>query len=249
MNLLETIVDEFEHDNNTLSVVLIGSGSRGELDVFSDLDIHVVVRGDRPPNRIFYREGRLVTINFVDCANREAMLTDPWMALRNLAAAREAQILFDPDLWYEDLQQRARAFTWQKVSKEADRVVSYVLAENAEEVQKILGGLRNNQLEKTLYATTGLVLSLSNVSALANGVLCNSENRFWSAVRDAENDPEWKMLYWRVLGFDGESITTRANAALRLYNRSSLLYQAKLLPQHIPIIEHVRLLITAQDLA
>lgn len=246
-NFLESLVDELRRDSNTLSIVLIGSGSRGELDEFSDLDIHVVVRGERPSDQIFYRENRLVNINFLDRANREGMLTDPWSALRNVAAVREARILYDQEGWYEDLQRRAKVFTWQSVAKDADIGVSWVLAEGAEMVQKILSGLTDHNLEKTLYATVDLLQSLTNVSALANGVLCNSENRFWSAVRDAESDPDWKTLYWTALGFEGESVVARAEAALRLYQRSGELYQAKLLPQHILIVEHVCTLISTRD--
>ncbi len=244
MELLESIIADIKHDPNTLSVVLIGSGSRGELDSYSDLDIHVIVRGnDRPPDQMFYRDNRLVNINFLDRANREAMFTDPWYTLKNLAAVREARILFDPDGWYTDLQQRARAFTWQQVAKDADVAVSHVLAENAEMVHKILSGLSKNDNEKTLYATVELVQSLSNVSALAHGVLCNSENRFWRAVRDAESDEAWKSFYWTALGLEGESVRTRAEAALRLYQRSVVLYQSKLLTQHLPILEQVCALI------
>ncbi len=238
MNLIKDIIAEHQDDPNTLSIVLIGSGSRGELDVFSDLDIHIVVRGKRPADRMFYLD-RLVNINFLDKENRESMLTDPWKAIWNVAAAREAQILFDPDGWYTNLQQRAKAFTWPLVAKDADIAVSWVLAENAEIAQKILSGLSRNDFEKTLSATVYLLQNLTNVSALVNGVLCNSENRFWSMVRDSEADSEWKTLYWTALGFSGESVTLRAKSALYLYSRSAALYREKLLPQHMPIVEHV----------
>ena len=239
VNLLEGVIAEYQHDPNTLSIVLIGSGSRGELDVFSDLDIHIVVRGERPADRMFYRENRLVIINFVDKENRESMLTDPWKAIWNIAAAREAQIFFDPDGWYADLRRRAETFTWKLVSKDADIAVSWVLAENAEIAQKILSGLSRNDLEKTLNATVYLLQNLTSVAALANGVLCNSENRFWRMVRDNEPDSEWKTLYWTALGLASESVTLRAESVLRLYSRSAVLYRQKLLPEHLPIIEHV----------
>jgi predicted nucleotidyltransferase len=246
--LLENIVAEHQQSSNTLSIVLIGSGSRGELDEYSDLDIHIIVRGERPPDQMFYKEGRLVNINFLDTANREAMLTDPWSTLKNLQAAREAKILYDIEGWYEDLQRRARNFTWQQVAKDADIAVSYVLAENAEEVQKILSGLTHNNPEKILYAMTGLMLSISNVAALAHGVLSNSENKFWRSVRDAIPDEEWKKLYWTMLGFHGDSVETRAQAAIRLYQRSCEIYRAKVLPQHLLILEHVCALIAARGL-
>jgi predicted nucleotidyltransferase len=183
MELIQRIVAPLEQDNNTLSIVLVGSAARGQLDAFSDLDIHVVVRGERPPDQMFYLEPRLVNINFVDRENRESMLTDPWKALHNIGAAREAQILFDPEGWYANLQQRARAFVWKNVQAQADISISWVLAQNAEEVQKILGGLQQHRLEKVLYALWGLLPNLANVAALANGVLTNSENVFWSSVR------------------------------------------------------------------
>ena len=126
MNFIKDVIAEHQDDPNTLSIALIGSGSRGELDVFSDLDIHIVVRDERPADRMFYRD-RLVNINFLDKENREAMFTDPWKAMWNVAAAREAQILFDPDGWYTNLQQRAKTFTWQLVAKDADIAVSWVL--------------------------------------------------------------------------------------------------------------------------
>jgi hypothetical protein len=239
MELVKRIIAPLERDKNTLSIVLVGSASREQMDAFSDLDIHVVVRGERPPDQMFCFEQRLVNINFLDRENRESMLTDPWKALRNIGAAREAQILFDPEDWYSNLQQRARAFVWQNVQAQADISISWVLAENAEEVQKILGGLSNNRLEKVLYALTSLLPNLANVAALANGVLTNSENIFWSSVRDAEPDQLWKELFWTALGFHQESLVTRGQAAVALYARSALLYQDKLLPEHLEIVQHV----------
>ncbi len=247
MQLLKTIVNPFTQDSNTLSVVLIGSGSRNELDAYSDLDIQVVVRGKRPPAQMYYLENRLVNVNFLDTENRESMLYDPWKAMSNIAATREAQILFDPDGWYANLQKRAQAFSWKTLEKDADIAISWVLAENAEIVQKILGGLSNNNLEKALHATVALLNGLTDIGALANGVLSNSENRFWSAVCDAETDADWKKYFWIALGFDAESVTTRAKATLGLYSRSFELHQAKLLPEHLKIVQHVCSLIAASQ--
>ena len=148
MNVLDGIVNDLKHDSNTLSIVLIGSGSRGELDRYSDLDFMVIVEAARPPDQIFYRDDRLVFINFLDRANREAMFTDPWYALKNMAAVRNAQILFDPKAWYADYQHRANAFSWSDVAVSADAALSWVFTENVEMVHKILGGLSKNDDEK-----------------------------------------------------------------------------------------------------
>jgi predicted nucleotidyltransferase len=245
MELLKNIVDPFARDSNTLSVVLIGSGSRNELDAYSDLDILVIVRGERPPDQRYYLENRLVNIYFLDTENRESMFSDPWRAILNTGATREAKILFDPDGWYADLQARARAFSWHSVQEAADLSISWVMAENAEMVQKILSGLSSANLEKTLYASNAVFKGMADVGALANGVLSNSENRFWSAVRDAEMDATWKKYFWTALGFDAESVATRAKATLGLYSRSFELHASKLLPEHLKIVQHVCGLISA----
>ena len=246
MNVLDGIVNDLKHDSNTLSIVLIGSGSRGELDRYSDLDLMAIVEATRPPDQMFYRDDRLVFVNFLDRANREAMFTDPWYALKNMAAVRTARILFDPKGWYADYQHRANVFSWSDVAVSADAALSWVFTENVEMVHKILGGLSKNDDEKTLYATVELVHALTNVSALANGVLSNSENRFWRAVSESEHDSEWKALYWIALGFKSESVQARAEAVLRLYQRTALLYRNKLLLQHQSMVERVCALIASR---
>jgi hypothetical protein len=239
MGLLNTIVDPFIQNSNTLSVVLIGSGSRDELDAYSDLDIMVIVRGERPPDQRYHLENRLVNVNFLDTENRESMFSDPWRAILNIGATREAKILFDPDGWYANLQARARTFSWHSVQEAADLSISWVMAENAEMVQKILSGLSGANLEKTLYASNAVLKGMADVGALANGVLSNSENRFWSAVRDAEPDAVWKKCFWITLGFNDEGIITRAEATLGLYSRSFELHESKLLSDHLKIVRHV----------
>jgi hypothetical protein len=217
------------------------------MNAFSDLDFMVIVRGERPPDQMYYFETRLVNIYFLDTINRELMLSDPWKALLNIGAAREAKIIFDPENWYGNLQQRAQEFEWRTVRAAADIGISWVLAENAEYVQKIIGGLKHQHLEKVLYALTSLLPNLANTAALANGVLTNSENIFWSSVRDAEPDEIWKSAFWTALGFNSESVITRAEAALTLYARSALLYHSKLLPEHLSIVTQVCQRIEARE--
>ncbi len=239
MDTVEKVVAPLKQNPNTLSIVLIGSAARRQMNEFSDLDIHIIVRGERPPDKMFYFENRLVNINFLDTTNRELMLSDPWKALLNIGATREAKIIFDPENWYANLQQRARDFTWKTVQAAADVGISWVLAQNAEIIQKILGGLQQQNLEKILYAITDLLPNLANAAALANGVLTNSENIFWSSVRDAEPDEIWKNAFWKALGFHSESVMARAEATLVLYARSATLYQSKLLPEHLVIVQRV----------
>ena len=239
MKPLEPLLLELQGDPNTLSIVLIGSVTTGKMDTFSDLDVLVVVRAERPAVRIFYSDDRLVSVYFVDRQNRESALTDPWKAIWNVAPMRKAQILFDPDGWYKNLQKQAHAFTWAQVAAQADRGISYVMAEHVEIVHKILSGLRSGDDEKMLKATTSLLVGITDVAALAAGVLVQSENRFWSSVRDAQTDPIWKNLYWKALGFHALSVSERAEAAVELYSRTALLNAERLLPEHSAVVNSV----------
>jgi predicted nucleotidyltransferase len=224
--MFNEIISEFQTDPNVVAVVLVGSAARDEMDAFSDLDVHVVVRDQRPADRSYYQHDRLVNLNFVDTNNREQMFTDPWRALWNVLPAMQAKVLFDPSGWYANLQARARAFTWAQVQTAANLEVSRMLAGNAEEVQKILGGLQNDNLEKVLYATLGLTSGMGSVGALARGALMSTENRYWSTICALEPDKKWQELLWAALGMNAETVIARATAALGLYAKSVELHEA-----------------------
>ena len=246
VGVLNDIVAEFQTDPNVVAVVLVGSAARDEMDAFSDLDVHVVVLEQRPPDRSSYQNDRLVNINFVDVNNRKEMLTNPWRALWNVLPAMQAKILFDPNGWYSSLQDKARVFSWAQVQEAANLEVSKLLAGNAEEANKILSGLQNQNLEKALYATLGMTMGMANVSALARGALMTTENRFWSTICDAEPDSRWQELLWAALGMNTETVVARATAALGLYVRSVELHGACLTLQDAAIATRVVQLIERQ---
>jgi hypothetical protein len=229
--MLNQIVLEFQSDPNVVAVVLVGSAARGNLDAFSDLDVHVVVKDHRPPDRAYHQDGRLVNVNFVDINNREEMFSNPWRALWNVLPAVQAKVYFDPDGWYANLQNKARAFAWAQVQTAANLEVSHLLAGNAEEAMKVLSGLHNNNLEKALYGTLGLTKGMANVGALARGALMQTENHFWSTICAKEPDNRWKELLWKALGMNAETVTARATAALELYLRSVEIHRELLTPQ------------------
>jgi hypothetical protein len=228
-HVLNQLLLEFASDANVLSIVVVGSAARQQLNGYSDLDIHVVVQSERPPDRSYYHNGRLVNINFMDKNNREQMFVSPWTAIWNIAATRSAQIFYDRDHFYNDLQTRARAFAWATVAEAARPEIARLLVGASEEVHKILAGLRFGLAEKMLYASNGLTLSLANAAALADGVLIESENHFYSSIA-AANTESWGVALWQALGFAGESITARAEAALKLYCLSIKRYSEHLTP-------------------
>lgn len=228
--LIQEVAAELAGMPSVLAVVLVGSAARGQADQYSDLDFHVIVAAGRPPDQVFYRGGRLVTVSFIDQAHAERTLADPKAALWGVLAARQARMLHDPQGWYADYQRRAWAFTWSAVEAGASALISQHLSGSAEAAHKMVGGLTSGQLERALYAAHGALRAMAEVSALARGHLIESENRYWSTVRDHEPDPLWRALFWSALGFGSESPEGRALAAARLYARSVQLFEGHLRP-------------------
>ena len=242
--MFDRLTLEFQSDPNVLAVVVIGSAARGDMDAFSDVDVHVVVRDARPPDRRFFRDGRLTNINFLDRANREAMLTDPWYAMWNILPTIGARVLFDPDGWYANLQARARAFRWSDVADKANDSIGYLLVERIEEVMKVLGALEHHRPEKALLSINRIIAGLANATVMARGVLILTENSFYSSIAAAEPDARWGKLLWAALGMNAEPVQARARAALRLYALSVDLYGSRCSAGHLEMariaVERIR---------
>ena len=229
--LLAALLAELSALSDVFSIVLVGSFARGDFDKYSDIDLHVILDGELLPDRFERLNGlRRLSVNFVQRGHQEKILTEPTAAMWGLIPARQANILHDPIGYYADLQRRTQAFTWAQVADKASPIISRDLAELSEEVHKLLGGLRHENIEKGLYAAFGLMVGLARVSALANGALIPTENRYFSTVRAAEPDALWGELLWQSLGLMDEPLRPRLEAAARLYARSVALYAAHFSP-------------------
>ena len=224
MPTFDYLISEFQTDPNVLAVVLIGSASRGEMDAFSDVDVLVILDGERPPDRFYFHDGRFHTVNFLDRHNRELMLTDPWYAMWNILPTRNARILLDSQGWYANLQAQAMAFNWSQVQAKANVVVDHLILTHVEYVFKVLSGLSNDNLEKALVATLALTTGMTNVAVMARGTMILRENKFFSTVAMSEPDEQWGKNLWVALGMNAQTVETRAIAALKLYARSVELY-------------------------
>lgn len=75
--------------------------------------------------------------------------------------------LHDPHGVFTDLQARARAVRWADLAAKADARAAQLLADNAEELHKVMGGLNSGDDAKP------------------------SENVFLGRARDAWSDSEW----------------------------------------------------------
>ncbi|GGJ41234.1 nucleotidyltransferase domain-containing protein [Deinococcus roseus] len=214
------------------AVLLLGSMARGEEVLYSDLDLHAVYQTvPTYQQRIFYQNGQLVTISFYTWDRKELAFTDAQTALWNIEGMRHTRILHDPEGRFADLQKRALAFEWREVQDAALVRISSHLYNTIEESHKVMGALTTHNPEKCLFALQGMQWPLAEASAFANGALIVTENRYWSTIRDREQDPVWRENFWTMLGFTDASILERGVAGLRLYLRTFELYGQHVKPE------------------
>lgn len=207
------------------AVVLLGSVARQEDVAYSDLDIHALF--ETPPQdhqRIFYLADRLVAIGFVRWDHKEQAFRDPQTALWNIAGIQQSRILHDPEGRFAALQERAFAFDWSTLQEECSSSMGSRFYNLIEECHKIMGGLTTHNPEKCFFALEGLRWSLAEMGALASGVLIETENRYFSSIRDAHPDPEWRHHFDVTVGVTGMDPFDRGVAGLKLYLRSFELY-------------------------
>ena len=219
--VLEEVLRDLKTGPGVRAVFLTGSHARGEADGFSDLDISVLVNSDEfVRNDVTYREGVLVSVERSTVPHRERALTEPESALWNLVSLRSGVPLHDPGGVFADLQARARAAAWAELAGAADILAARRLAESAEELHKVMGGLLTGDEGKVAYALLGLTFALGNAALLGTGTLIPTENRYLTLARDAWPDPEWRAAYASLVGLTGEDVPARGRAALVAYGRA-----------------------------
>ncbi|MBB5365589.1 nucleotidyltransferase domain-containing protein [Deinococcus humi] len=230
--VLAEILPELQREEGVQAIFLTGSVARGEADEFSDLDISVLVKADRfVGNTVAYRGGVLLSVDRSTAARRARALTEPETALWNLVSLQTGVPLYDPDGIFADLQARARAVRWSALAARADARAAELLADSAEELHKVMGGLKSGDNAKVAYACLGLTLSLGKAALLSAGSPIPSENRFLSLVRDAWTDTEWHQAYGTLAGLEGGDLQARGQAALRAYRRAAALLRWPAGPQ------------------
>lgn len=235
--LIQKVIEETVQAGG-LGVALVGSRSRGEADLYSDVDFHVLVA--QPPQehrQLFYQEGKLVSVLLDHLEHKEKTFADPHLALWNMHAIRDARIVHDPERILASLQDRARAFQWESVQHLVPSRISNRLFHAVELLHKVMGGLLQNNEEKVHLATLALSWNMNETAALAQGTLIPSENRFWSTVRDAVPDADWKRVQAATLGLQGESVQIRGRAALQLFQRTFECFGHHVQPEHRTLIQ------------
>lgn len=213
-----------------MAAMLVGSAT-GNHDIFSDIDL-VFFAAQAKPNsyQLSFWQERLVSTTVTTITETMESFSDPLKAIQNIEGLRRAVILRDTTSGaLAKVQTAALHFEWtEKLISRAEEQASYNLAGNSEEVHKILGALKHDDINtnlkvqgRLLTGLMGLTLAMPLVIALKYRILSQSENHLISQIYDTIGaKSNWFNIYKRCL--EGQ-LTARAMAALELYEATSVM--------------------------
>lgn len=226
---LSELVQQYDSPDY-MAAMLVGSAT-GNHDTFSDIDL-VFFTAQTTPNsyQLSFWQERLVSTTVTTITETMETFSDPLKAIQNIEGLRRAIILRDTTSGaLAKIQTAALHFEWtETLTARAEEQASYNLAGNAEEVHKILGALKHDDINtnlkvqgRLLAGLMGLTLAMPIVIALKYRILSQSENHFISQIYDTIGaKSNWFNIYKRCL--EGQ-LTARAMAALELYEATSVL--------------------------
>lgn len=226
---LSELVQQYDSPDY-MAAMLVGSAT-GNHDTFSDIDL-VFFAAQTTPNsyQLSFWQERLVSTTVTTITETMETFSDPLKAIQNIEGLRRAIILRDTTSGaLAKIQTAALHFEWtETLTARAEEQASYNLAGNAEEVHKILGALKHDDINtnlkvqgRLLAGLMGLTLAMPIVIALKYRILSQSENHFISQIYDTIGArSNWFNIYKRCL--EGQ-LTARAMAALELYEATSVL--------------------------
>ncbi|MBK9603734.1 MAG: nucleotidyltransferase domain-containing protein [Anaerolineales bacterium] len=231
--------------SGVLGLALVGSYARGQNTAHSDVDVDIFVESlSREANYILRNmDGHLVSLKYLTIEQERTSLTHPEKAIWAVPGLRQMVILTDDTGSIAGLKQAAQDFNWQKIQPAADEYASEELMGCAEEVHKIVGGLKANDESKVLYAVWGLFSGLANAVTVQRGMLMESENRYFDVIQQTIGiDHPWTKSFRLALGADiiadAPAYITRGKAALDLYKHTAQLFQNIIPEKHRDVIEN-----------
>jgi hypothetical protein len=238
--LLSDLIAEFA-DANTIGLLLAGSHARGDATPYSDIDLirftPIMPEADADRYTLAYREGHLVSLSTTTVYAKRAELRRPETAIWAVPGLRQARLLLDRDGALVALLHDAHTFRWDTLQSEADVYASYNVMGLAEEVHKVLGALAKDDEAVVLYGTWGLVAGLARAMIVQRGVLIQTENAYFHQAQEAAGlDSAWSGAFRIAIGLEMVPVTTRAGAALRLYQETAMRLSSALQPQHLAVI-------------
>ena len=246
-SFLQNLVSQLD-DENTVGITMAGSIAHGEGDRFSDVDIlhyvRVVPENKVEANSLRFLEGFLVSIHTSTLEDEAASLRRPHRAIWVVPGLQQARILLDKDGSVARLIESARTFRWLDIQPAADAMASWQLCGLAEEVHKILSGLKACDESKTIYAVSSLLFDLVETLLFQRGILVPTENAYFDlAQKTAGRNSDWtRQLRLATaldpLPSDSPMYVTHGVAALNLYRLTADLLADILRPEEAAVIRH-----------
>jgi hypothetical protein len=222
---------------DVIGVGIVGSYARKQESKYSDVDFHVFAKKlPENPYRHYslrYWDEKLVSLSYTLLDEERAALTDPRRAIWAVPGLQGMKILLDKGGAISALQQAATEFDWTPLQPAADEFAAEQIMGNAEEVHKILSGLRRGHESTVLYATWGLVKNMLEAVAVQRGLLIVSENRYFDLIQETVGrDSKWTRAFRTAWGLDSgaSQYQSRGVAALTLYRLSAAMFD-KLIPE------------------
>ncbi|UCG26355.1 MAG: nucleotidyltransferase domain-containing protein [Chloroflexota bacterium] len=229
---------------SVVALALMGSYARGVASRFSDVDlVRFYTDAARPGEaETHLRGGLFVVVSDAYPIQVEGWFTKPEQATATMAGLRSARSLWDPDGFFQAIQERAKAFNWDdEMQSRADAWASSEMVGWIEEVQKGLAGLKTGHIGRLLNARYGLTWGLTNVLRVQRGILISGDNGSYSEVIEAIGpDSHWAMLSRLAYGIDGAgSLPDQVRAGLQLYVHTAELLATVLRPKDARMVNEV----------
>lgn len=228
---------------DVIGVGIVGSYARGQENKYSDidLDIYVSQSPENPYERytLRYWNDKLVSLKYTLLEDERAALTNPRRAIWAVPGLSGMKILLDKDGSMATLQQAAQKFEWSPLQPAADEFAAEEIMGNAEEVHKIVNGLRRGHESTVLYATWGLVKNMLEAVAVQRGIMMISENRYFDLIQDAMGrESSWTRSFRAAwgLGPNGTQYQTRGAAALSLYHLTASIFDSLIPEKHRDVV-------------
>jgi hypothetical protein len=226
-----------------IGVGIVGSYARGQESRYSDVDFDIFVRDlpEDPHERytLRYWDDRLISLKYTLLAEERGALHDPRRAIWAVPGLRGMNILLDKDGSLSALQQAAQDFDWSSLQAQANEYAAEQVMGNAEEVHKILNGLRREHESTVLYAAWGLVKNMLEAVAVQRGILIVSENRYFDLIQESlGRDSQWTLAFRSAWGLEAGAshYQARGAAALTLYRLTADMFDGLIPEKHREVV-------------
>ncbi len=230
---------------DVIGVGIVGSYSRGQESKYSDVDFDIFVSrmpgSDYERYTLRYWDGKLVSLKYALLDDEIAALSNPRRAIWAVPGLSGMKVVLDKDGSLAELQTMAQKFDFSLLQREADEFAAEEIMGCAEEVHKILNGLKRGHESTVLYATWGLVANILETVAVQRGIMIVSENRYFDLIQESVGrDTKWVSAFRTAWGLDSTSsqYQSRGAAALTLYRLTTAMFDGLIPEKHRDVVKN-----------